>query len=137
MEIIGALEKVSLPDLELYDLDAKIDTGADSSALHCDHITVENGIVTFALLDEVHPAYNGKTFSLPVVREKRVRSSNGIPSKRVFIETVITIGQVTKKTRISLTDRSDLKHPMLIGKRYLSGHFLVDVSRSYIGMEKM
>lgn len=135
MEIIGSLEKVSLPDLELFDLDAKIDTGADSSALHCDHISVEDGIVTFTLLDEVHPAYNGKTISLPVVREKNVRSSNGIRAKRVFIETTLTIGNVTQKTRVSLTDRSDLKHPMLIGKRYLSGHFLVDVSRSYIGME--
>lgn len=136
LQIIGALEKVSLPELELFDLDAKVDTGADSSALHCDHIEVNDGYVSFHLCDEVHPSYNGKSFTLPVAKVKNVKSSNGSSSQRVFVETVVAVGVVSRKTRISLTDRSDLKHPMLLGKRYLSGNFLVDVSQSYIGMEQ-
>lgn len=135
MQIIGALEKVSLPELELFDLDAKVDTGADSSALHCDHISINEGMVSFHLCDEVHPAYNGKSFTLPIVKEKKVKSSNGITSKRVFISTTIQVAGIQKTTHISLTNRADLKHPMLLGKRFLSGHFLVDVSQNYIGIE--
>ena len=39
-KIVGRKELVSILDLELFDLDAKVDTGADSNALHCDHIEI-------------------------------------------------------------------------------------------------
>ena len=57
-KIIGRREVVDILDLELFELDAKIDTGADSNSLHCDDIFVdsEKRIVTFTLLDKVHPA---------------------------------------------------------------------------------
>ncbi len=37
-KIVGSKELISILDLELFDLDAKIDTGADSNAIHCDDI---------------------------------------------------------------------------------------------------
>ena len=36
--IIGRYDKIDLPQMELVDIDAKIDTGADGSAIHCHHI---------------------------------------------------------------------------------------------------
>ena len=54
--IIGRIEPISILDLELYELDAKIDTGAYSNSLHCDDIIIENGFVSFRLLDKVHPS---------------------------------------------------------------------------------
>ena len=57
--IVGRRELISIVDLELFDLDAKVDTGADSNALHCDDIVVDEvkNEVSFTLLDEVHEAY--------------------------------------------------------------------------------
>ena len=40
------------------------------------------------------------------------------------------------KTVISLTDRSDMKYPMLIGRKFLSERFLVDVSQEYLTKAK-
>ena len=60
-KIIGRREIVSILDLELIDLDAKIDTGADSNSLHCDDIYIDDEkFVHFKLLDKIHPAYHGK-----------------------------------------------------------------------------
>ena len=36
--IIGKKELISILDLHLYNLDEKVDIGADSNALHCDYI---------------------------------------------------------------------------------------------------
>lgn len=132
MKIIGAIEKVSLPELGITNIDAKIDTGADSSSLHCHILSVDDESVTFQLwegsTDEM-----AKEFHFPISRKKRVTSSNGTSSKRVFIETVIAIGNIQRKTRISLSNRNGLRYPILIGKQFLAGLCLVDVSRQNIG----
>lgn len=133
-KIIGSIERISILDLELYDIDAKIDTGADSNALHCDDIRVDeqNGVVHFKLLDEVHPAYHGKAMTLPLHRVKRVKSSNGTIQERPSIKVEVEFFGKIYKTVISLTNRSDMKFPMLIGRRFMAKRFLVDVSEKYL-----
>ncbi len=132
-KIIGRKELISIEDLQLYDLDAKIDTGADSNALHCDDIIIdENGNVTFTLLDEVHASYHGKKITLPIYKIKKIKSSNGIVQHRPSIQVTVTFFGKSYKTVISLTNRADMKYPMLIGRRFLSNKFLVDVSKEYL-----
>ena len=69
-QIIGRLERVDIPEWKLFELDAKIDTGAYTSSLHCHHIEVQGSddkqMVRFNLLDPSHDAYNEKLFELPV-----------------------------------------------------------------------
>ena len=64
--IIGRKEIVSFPMLDLIDLEAKIDTGAYTSALHCKDIELKkiNEIthLCFKLLDDSHPEYKDKEF---------------------------------------------------------------------------
>jgi hypothetical protein len=132
-QIIGRKEKITIVDLELYDLDAKIDTGADSNALHCDNIDLsQEGFVSFSLLDKVHEAYNDKRFTLPLYKLKKIRSSNGELQVRPSIRVDVVFYDKRYKTVISLTNRSDMLYPMLIGRKFLSGKFLVDVSCEYI-----
>jgi hypothetical protein len=135
-KIIGRKETISILDLELYDLDAKVDTGADSNALHCDHIDLsQEGYVTFSLLDEVHPAYHGKQITLPLYKLKRVRSSNGELQERPAVQVKVRFFSKEYKTIISLTNRADMRYPMLIGRKFLNGKFLVDVSQEYIAKD--
>lgn len=132
-QIIGSKELISIIDLELFDLDAKVDTGADSNALHCDDIEIdENNMVHFTLLDEVHPAYHGKRMEMPLYKLKKVRSSNGELQLRPSIEVEVEFFGQRYQSVISLTSRSDMKYPMLIGRKFLSGRFLVDVSHEYL-----
>mgnify|MGYP000675205445 FL=1 len=132
MEVIGYIESVDLPEVELFGLDAKIDTGADSCSLHCDDMKVEGDMVSFLLHDEVHEAYHGKKLTLPIHKIKRVKSSNGKSEERVFIKSKIKLGCKTYQAEISLTNRENMKYPMLIGRRFLSHHYLIDVSHKYI-----
>lgn len=136
-KIIGKKELISILDLELYDLDAKIDTGADSNAIHCDDIHVDkNNIVHFKLLDEIHPAYNGKKIQMPLYKMKRIRSSNGKLQNRPSIKVKAEFFGKIYTTVVSLTDRSDMKFPMLIGRKFIENRFLVDVSKEYLSKEK-
>jgi len=132
-KIIGKKERISILDLELYDLDAKVDTGADSNALHCDHIEIDDkNIVHFTLLDEVHEAYHGKRMSLPLFELKTIKSSNGQVQNRPSIKVKVEFFDEIYETVISLTDRSSMKFPMLIGRKFMHKRFLVDVSKEYL-----
>src|SRR5210317_1703143 len=92
MEVVGYIESVDLPKMELFELDAKIDTGADSCSIHCDDIKIEGAEVTFLLHDEVHEAYHGKKITLPIHKIKRVKSANGKSEERVFIKSSLKLG---------------------------------------------
>lgn len=136
IEIIGRVERVQLPDLSRNSLDAKIDTGAYTSSLHCHNVEVftNNGKkrVRFYVLDPSHPEYEGKIFESPVHKVKKIKSSNGIVSERVIIKQKICFGGKISNIQLSLSNRSDMKFPLLIGRRFISGKFLVDVSKKYI-----
>jgi hypothetical protein len=136
MKTVGRAERVSILDLSLFDLDAKVDTGADSNALHCDDIVVDGDKVSFRLLDEVHEAYHNKTFTFPLYKTTRIKSSNGKSEIRPFIKVDVKIFGKKYKTLISLTNRAKMKYPMLIGRNFLSGKFLVDVSKKYLAKEE-
>lgn len=136
-KIIGRKEHISILDLELYELDAKVDTGADSNALHCDDIVIDdNKIVHFTLLDDIHPAYHGKRMKMPLYKLKKVKSSNGEIQHRPFIEVEVEFFGEKYPTVISLTNRADMKFPMLIGRKFMENHFLVDVSQEYLADSK-
>jgi len=134
--IIGRNEYVSLPELKFFDIDAKIDTGAYGSSIHCDHIHLnDDGTVHFKLLDETHQDYSKQHIVMPVFKIKNVKSSNGTSEERIFVKTVIELSGKRYEAELSLTDRKDMKYPMLIGRKYLEGRFLVDVSLSYQHLE--
>ena len=136
-KVIGRREIVSILDLELFDLDAKVDTGADSNSLHCDDIYIDDeNFVHFTLLDKVHPAYHTKKIKMPLYKIKKVKSSNGTIQIRASIKVDILFYNKRYTTVISLTNRSDMKYPMLIGRKFLANRFLVDVSQEYLTKAK-
>jgi hypothetical protein len=68
---------------------------------------------------------------MPVHKVSRVRSSNGTVQDRIFIKTKITLAGKSYMANLSLTDRKEMKYPMLIGRKFLEKHYLVDVSIKY------
>ncbi len=134
-QIIGCKEIISIINLDLYNLDAKIDTGADSNAIHCDEIQIKDNMVTFRLLDEIHEAYHGRKITLPVYKIKKVRSSNGQIQRRPSVKVIVDFMGNRYESVVSLTDRSDMKFPMLIGRKFMANKFLVDVSKEYLSEE--
>ena len=127
--IIGSFATVTFPDFNGYKVKAKIDTGAFTGALHCTKIrevTTKNGpVLHFSPFD--HPELRISVSNFVV---NHVKSSNGTAQSRYFINTNITIHGKTYPIVLSLADRSEMKWPVLIGRRFLrKQNFLVDVNK--------
>lgn len=129
-EVFGIVEHVSLPEIEVFDVPAKIDTGAFSGAIHVVDINeyVDGGgkkRLRFTI-----PA-NGKSVELTRYTRTQVRSSSGHKQQRYLIDTIISVNNVDYPIRIGLSDRSDMVYEILIGRRFLNDHnILVDVKRN-------
>lgn len=134
--IIGRIEKIAFPEFAISNLDAKIDTGAYTSSLHCHHIEPikHNGEewVQFIVLDPNHPEYEVNPFSCPVLKVRKVKSSNGQIQERFTIKRKARFFGKLRTIELTLTDRSEMKFPVLIGRKFLSNRFLVDVSKKYL-----
>lgn len=127
-QTIGRREIVAFPELELFGLTAKIDTGAYTTALHCTAVEVINGVLHFRLLDETHPEYHDRVHRFSEFSQKTIKSSTGESEMRYIIKTRIRLGNRVIKSIISLSDRGNMRYPVLIGRRLLKNRFIVDVS---------
>jgi hypothetical protein len=127
--IIGRREEVDFPELGVYGLTAKIDTGAYTTAIHCYSIREENGILYFKLLDPAHPFHNEQEKKFTEYAQKEIKNSFGEIENRYIIKTVIKIGRKRIKSVISLSNRGNMRYPVLIGRKLLKNRFIVDVSK--------
>lgn len=126
---VGAFEKVDFPQFAMSGITAKIDTGAYSGALHCTKIVlVDVGgvkMLHFSPFDSPETVITALQYKLSYVR-----SSNGKRSKRYFIQTSMNIQGKVYDIKLSLANRSEMKWPVLIGRRFLrDNHFIVDVNK--------
>ena len=113
-KIIGRKEKISLPDLGLKLVWAKVDTGAYTSSVHAENIRLENR--------------EGKEVVVENFREKKVKNSFGHAETRFLIITKMILAGETFDAEVTLTDRSSMKNAILLGRKTLRNRFLVDVS---------
>ena len=124
--IIGWRERVSLPRLGVGTFSAKIDTGANSAALHATNIERNDDHVNFVL---PLPRRNHHC-RLPLKGMRRVKSSNGQIETRAVVETDVKIGKITLRIDVTLTDRTDMGVAMLIGRGSLGHDFLVHPTKT-------
>jgi hypothetical protein len=130
---IGRTEKVHFPELDFFDIDAKVDTGAYTSSIHCHDIweNEDESALFFKLLDPSHDDYTKKVLKFENYSKTVVKSSTGVGESRYKIKTKIQIGKKIYITSFTLTDRGSMKYPVLLGRVVLSKRFIVDVSKSY------
>jgi hypothetical protein len=140
----GWLERVSLPDLGIGGVPAKIDTGARTSALH----VMSSKVVGNAAgpsrrpILEITLAPGGSSRRRQVVRAPvrefiQVRDTSGRIERRPVIETTLELGPLRRRIRITLTDRGDMRCPMLVGRTALGSSVVVDPSaRNLLGGER-
>lgn len=137
MRLIGRREFVDFPELNLFSVEAKIDTGAYTSSIHCADIsvkTIENkSVLCFKLLDDSNPEFSKQTHQFTEFYKKKIKNSFGEIEERYVIRTPIKLGKKTIRTTLSLSDRENMRYPVLIGRRFLKGKFIVDVIKIHTG----
>lgn len=130
MNIIGRKEKANFPEVGLKGVTIKIDSGAYTSSIHCSSIVIENNKkVSCVFLEPGDEGYTGERFLFDIVKEVIVKSSNGNGEKRCMILTKIELFDEVYPIYLTLTNRNDMRYPVLIGRKFLSKRFLIDVSR--------
>lgn len=127
--IIGRNTLVNVKDFA-ESVPAKIDTGADSSSIWATNVHVdENGLLHYTLFGEGSEFYTGEDISTDEYTVSQVKSSNGQAEVRYRTLISLTIADKKIKAMCNLSDRSQNEYPILIGRRTLSGKFIVDVTR--------
>jgi hypothetical protein len=128
--LIGKRDKADFPMWGLKNIDVKIDTGAYTSSIHCSRIEILriNGKrkLKFELLDPSHKKYNGKSLIADKFTKKSIRSSNGEMQERYVVQTEIVLFGQVYPIQLSLSERGEMKFPVLLGRKLLTGNFVVD-----------
>lgn len=132
---LGWREWISLPDLGIKHIKAKVDTGARTSALHAFYVDPyrHKGVewVRFGL----HPIQQNNEVSQEckaiVLDHKMVSDSGGHKEERYFIETTFVMGEIHWRAQLTLTNRDSMRFRMLLGRTALQGRFLVNSAVSY------
>ena len=131
LPIIGSIELVDVCGRK--DVPAKIDTGADSSAIWATDVKVtKDGILKFKLFGEKSPYYNGKVIKRKDFKVAVVRSATGQEQIRYRTHFTIRLGDKKIRVLLNLSDRKNNNFPILIGRRSISKKFLVDVSKTTV-----
>jgi hypothetical protein len=137
--VIGRKDMADFVQLELFGIEVKTDSGAYTSSFHCHQIERfhkdDAEWVKCRFLDPLHPMYHQKEFVFQVFKIRRVRSSNGMVEERISILTEIKLFDYNYPIELTLTERADMKHPVLLGRRFISKKFLIDTSRKNLSFK--
>jgi hypothetical protein len=132
---IGRLEYVNIPQLELYNVSAKIDTGAYHGAINAANIEEieEDGVkkLKFQIVNKQNSEEDHKFFKTTEYSQKYFIPTKVDSHHRYVIPVKIEIVGVSVEAELSLTDRSNLRHDILIGRRALKNNFMIDVDKKY------
>jgi len=129
MEILGRSDRVDLPVLGLENIHAKIDTGAYTCSLHCLRAEIVDDKLEFVLLDEEHPEFTGMKFTFKKFEQREIKNSFGEAELRFVIKTKVKIFDKVIRAEFSLSNRGNLKFPVLLGRKILRHRFLIDVTK--------
>ncbi len=131
--VIGTTDFIDIPKADLHNVPCKIDTGADTSSIHCARIRLRmidgEDVLCFWLLDKKHSLYNGMEMRTNDFIEKKIRSSFGDYEYRYQVKLPIRLAGKIFKAFFTLSNREHMKFPVLLGKRFLRNKFIVDVSQ--------
>lgn len=128
--VVGRVEFIDFPKLKLTEVEAKVDTGAYSTSIHCEDIEEKEDEKGKKLcFTIVHPVKKTKKRRVCVRTYSTVyvKSSNGQREKRYAIESSVRMANKVHITKLTLSNRDNMKYPVLLGRKLLRGNYIVDV----------
>lgn len=130
LTIIGREASVAFPLLEVKDVKAKTDTGADLSSIWCGEIRKTKDKLECIFFAPESPYYTGKKiiFNKSEYKKSQIFNSFGTGEKRYKVKMPVVINGRRIRTTFTLADRSKKKYPVLLGRKLLAKKFLVDVA---------
>lgn len=132
----GWREWVSLPELGIPKIKAKVDTGARTSTLHAFEVRPYSEHGQRRVEFKIHPQQHNDgeiiVCTADIIDERVVADSGGHKQLRWVISTAMSIGPYSWPIEMTLTARDDMLFRMLMGRTAIKGRARVDPSRSYV-----
>ena len=132
--VVGETEQVWL-DIVNDDFVARIDTGATTSSLSAQDITVfERDGKPWVSFNMAHEGVDEKLqVETPLVRYVRIRQASAEDiERRPVVELTMRLGRFAQKTEFTLTDRSQMTYSVLLGREFLKDIAVVDIARQNV-----
>ena len=135
LQTAGWREKISFPGMGIFDLAAKFDTGAKSSALHAEKIRYiykgDRVFVEFEVpLKKSVPKFKKCLF--PLVEERVIKDSSGNKTLRPVIDVMLEVGGLTFSVEMTLIGRHKMENEVLVGRDAMKGKFIVHPAKSFL-----
>lgn len=134
-EVIGWREYVSLPQLKIPIMAAKIDTGARTSAIHADDqelITVD-GVPWVEFTVPLGRGNKTARVRAPLSDKRPIKNTSGVPEHRFVVHTKLLIGRHKWDIELSLADRGNMGFDIILGRTAIRRRgILVDAGRSFL-----
>lgn len=134
--IVGWREMLSLPNLGIDKIKAKIDTGARTSCLHAFKVESFHKGDTLWVRFWIHPIQHNSEVEVvceaKVMDERTVRDSGGHEESRYVIESEVNIGGQQWPIEITLTNRENMAFRMLLGRTAMNNRIIVDPAESFL-----
>lgn len=135
--LTGWREWVSLPDLGVDWIKAKIDTGARTSSLHAFDIQEFERDGEAWVRFRVKPWQDSQEDTVvvesPIHDRRAVRSSSGHAQERLVVQLMIRLVDREVMAEVTLSNRDEMGFRMLIGREALRRGYVVDPARSFLG----
>lgn len=125
MTIIGRKELIKIPIIGNEYMVAKIDTGAYSNSIHCDRVEANEIGLDIVMDNKTVIRLNAGEY-----KYKSVKSSNGIIEVRVTTKLNVVFNNKKYKTMFTFTNRDNMSSKILIGRKFLSKRYIVDVAKT-------
>ncbi|OIN09700.1 ATP-dependent zinc protease family protein [Oceanisphaera psychrotolerans] len=132
--VVGETETVWL-DAVSDSFPARIDTGATTSSLSAQDITVfERDGKPWVSFNLAHEGVEEKlSVETPLVRYVRIRQASADSAeRRPVVALTMRLGRLSEKTEFTLTDRSQMTYPVLLGREFLKDIAVVDIARQNV-----
>jgi len=132
-EIIGAIEWVFMDPPALH-YRARIDSGAETSSLSAGNVVEfeRDGDDWVRFSFQHDPDDDPINLELPIKRVVLIRQpSVEAAERRVVVEIDLRLGEELQTTEFTLTDRSKMTYPVLLGRTFLMDLYIVDVAMSF------
>ena len=144
--VLGRVEWIWVDKLQRY-LKARVDTGAKSSSIHATDIQyferdgkswVRFNMFTHKRIPLVNPdnpkqVVSAPIFEAPVLRTVKIKQASAANmEKRPIIKMRVRVGEYEDDVEFTLTKRTNMLYPVLLGRTFLQDIAVVDVGQTFI-----